>query len=441
MTSLHDALIRVVDCYKYDANGRLTSLTGPSGTFSFIYDSLGRRTKLIYPNKVVTTYGYDAAGQLTSLVTKTGTNKLINSYNYTLDKAGNRLSKTEPSIAYTYTYDGLDRLLKSLASVNTRTEEYSYDSVGNRLSGPLATTRYTYGGANQLLSDGVFSYQYDNNGNMISRSQSGGLVESFMYYDDNRLLARNQDFYYDAFGRRVARNNGCIDTFSSVYSYDGDNVLHEDGKDGTMSYITRYTHNLGVDDVLAMERGGVHYYYHKDALGSVTSITDKKGNVVQTYDYDSFGNIVAQKSTTFVQPYTYTSREWDKETGLYYYRARYYDPMEGRFIQKDPIGFKGGINLYAYVQNNPVRYRDPYGLIGVDTIIKFVLKRCAKSITNKILGDGLDEGASLENKALQSMKMQAYVSCALDCDKSERCEPKKDVDYCSCISKCLELLK
>ncbi len=351
-----------ITTYAYDANNRLTTLTSPSGTFSFVYDSLGRRTKLTYPNKVVTTYGYDAAGRLASLATKTSNGATIKSYSYTYDKAGNRISKAEPSINYTYTYDSLDRLLKSLASVSTRNEEYSYDGVGNRLSGPKTTTLYTYGGANELLSDGVYTYQYDKNGNMASRSQSG-VVDYFSFYDDNRLR-RNKvyDFYNDAFGRRLAWNDGNTLTFSRVYLYDGDNILYEDGLNGTTSYTTRYTHNLGVDDVLAMERGGVHYYYHKDDLGSVTAITDSKGGVVQTYDYDSFGNIVAQKSTTFVQPYTYTAREWDKETGLYYYRARYYDPMEGRFIQKDPIGFEGGINLYAYVQNNPINRIDPYGL-------------------------------------------------------------------------------
>jgi RHS repeat-associated protein len=84
--------------------------------------------------------------------------------------------------------------------------------------------------------------------------------------------------------------------------------------------------------------------------------------VVQSYSYDSFGT--AKPSRAFVNSYTYAGREWDKETGLHYYRARYYDPMEGRFIQKDPIGFKGGINLYSYVQNNPLNYRDPFGFIG-----------------------------------------------------------------------------
>ena len=78
--------------------------------------------------------------------------------------------------------------------------------------------------------------------------------------------------------------------------------------------------------------------------------------------------------------YTYTGREWDKETGLYYYRARYYDPMEGRFISKDPIGFKGGINLYGYVDNNPINRTDPEGLFWLFDCVKcfYYMNQCAQ---------------------------------------------------------------
>jgi RHS repeat-associated protein len=99
----------------------------------------------------------------------------------------------------------------------------------------------------------------------------------------------------------------------------------------------------------------------------VTGITDSIGNnVVQRYDYDSFGNIVSMLDPNFKQPYTYTSREYDEETGLYYYRARYYDSTTGRFVNEDPIGFKGGINQFAYVGNNPVNRFDPLGLTWLD---------------------------------------------------------------------------
>src|ERR1035441_5370837 len=84
-------------------------------------------------------------------------------------------------------------------------------------------------------------------------------------------------------------------------------------------------------------------------------------NSVQSYTYDSFG--MPKPSANFYNAYTYSGREWDRETGLYYYRARYYDPMEGRFVSKDPISFAGGdVNLYGYVKNNPINFIDPKGL-------------------------------------------------------------------------------
>jgi RHS repeat-associated protein len=123
----------------------------------------------------------------------------------------------------------------------------------------------------------------------------------------------------------------------------------------------KYTHGLGIDEPLAVQQNTTKYYYHADGLGSITAITNSSGSKVQTYKYDSFGNMT--KTGTIVQPFTYTAREYDTETGLYFYRARYYDAKVGRFITKDPISFAGGdINLYAYVWNNPANSIDPYGL-------------------------------------------------------------------------------
>ncbi len=93
------------------------------------------------------------------------------------------------------------------------------------------------------------------------------------------------------------------------------------------------------------------------------AITDDQGDIVQRYSYEAFGQLTYVLDPTFDNFYTYTGREYDKETGLYYYRARYYDAMEGRFISKDPIGFAGGdVNLYNYVGGNPINYVDPSGL-------------------------------------------------------------------------------
>ena len=133
--------------------------------------------------------------------------------------------------------------------------------------------------------------------------------------------------------------------------------------DASGNIVTEYLHGPGIDEPIAMIKGGQTYYYHADGLGSIIAITDSTGRVVQRYEYDSFGNITYTQNPNFVQPYTYTGREYDQESGLYYYRARYYNANIGRFITQDPIGFAGGdVNLYSYVGQNPVNGVDPYGL-------------------------------------------------------------------------------
>jgi len=122
----------------------------------------------------------------------------------------------------------------------------------------------------------------------------------------------------------------------------------------------RYTHGPGIDEPIAVTKGGSTYFYHQDGLGSVTELTDSTGSVAKAYAYDAYGNLLESPGSV-EQSYTYTGREFDSETGLYYYRARYYDAVIGRFLQKDPIGLKGGLNLYRYVFNNPVRFTDPSG--------------------------------------------------------------------------------
>lgn len=140
--------------------------------------------------------------------------------------------------------------------------------------------------------------------------------------------------------------------------YDNEDVVLEIS---SLNGTTFYTHGPGIDEPLALERNNNYYYYHADGLGSITAISDSARTVVQRYSYSVFGQ--PRPTTGFRNSYQFTGREWDKETGLYYYRLRYYDPMEGLFISKDPIGFAGGdVNLYRYVQNNPVNFIDPSGL-------------------------------------------------------------------------------
>jgi RHS repeat-associated protein len=125
--------------------------------------------------------------------------------------------------------------------------------------------------------------------------------------------------------------------------------------------VARYSQELNIDEPVAMLRSGATSYYDADGLGSVTSLANGSGTLTQSYTYDSFGNVTAS-SGSITNPFQYTGRELDSETGLYYYRARYNDPTIGRFVSEDPLQFgSGDSNFYNYVAQNPVNYTDPTG--------------------------------------------------------------------------------
>jgi len=202
---------------------------------------------------------------------------------------------------------------------------------------------------------------YDANGNTLSDASG----KSYSWDFENRLVQAvvpgtnggTTTFKYDPFGRRIYKQSP---SFTSVFLYDGADLLET--VSGSGSEVASYAQGLGVDEMLAMQRGGTADYYDADGLGSITSLSSSAGALANTYIYDSFGNLTASTGTrrNYVQ---YTGREFDAETGLNYNRARYYNPTTGRFISEDPLGFSGGgPNFYAYVGNDPVLFIDPTGL-------------------------------------------------------------------------------
>jgi RHS repeat-associated protein len=166
-------------------------------------------------------------------------------------------------------------------------------------------------------------------------------------------------FKYDPFGRRIYKFSS---TGTSIYAYDGDNLVEETNASGTA--VARYSQGLNIDEPLAMLRGGAASFYHADGLGSVTSLSSSAGSIANTYAYDSFGNLTASTGS-ITNPFRYTAREFDAETSLCYYRARYYDQSAGRFISEDHIGFKAGIDFYAYVSNHSTDLVDPTGQLEI----------------------------------------------------------------------------
>lgn len=164
-------------------------------------------------------------------------------------------------------------------------------------------------------------------------------------------------FKYDPFGRRIEKVSPSA---TSIFVYNGDNLIETLNASG--SAVARYAQGQNIDEPLAMERGSTTNYYEADGLGSISSLTASTGSIAQSYTYDSFGNQTAF-SGSLTNYFRYTGREFDTETNLFYYRARYLDPSTGRFLTEDPVGFRGdGTDFYAYVENEVTDWVDPFGL-------------------------------------------------------------------------------
>jgi RHS repeat-associated protein len=144
------------------------------------------------------------------------------------------------------------------------------------------------------------------------------------------------------------------------YLYDGADALEEADAGGTV--LARFSQGQNIDEPLAEQRSATTSYYQVDGLGSITSLSSTSATIADAYVYDALGDSSASTGSV-TNPFRYTGRESDSETGLYYYRARYYDPQTGRFISADPIRFAGGNDFYGYVWNDPVNYADPLACI------------------------------------------------------------------------------
>jgi RHS repeat-associated protein len=417
-TNFTSAGVGISLLYIHDALNRLTNLTsgGAFGVVTFTYDALSRRTSMILPNGAVANYTYDAASQLTSLVHDQAGSPIA-SFNYTYDAVGNRTSLTDLDGVNDYVYDGLNRLVQAMHPQPSNPEEsFTYDPVGNRLSSHLSTLS-SLDAANRLLEDSNFIYTYDANGNLIEKRNKGtGDLTLYSYDPENQLITVEQftvaggttpvlvaDYRYDALGRRIEKDvNGVI----TRYIYDNEDILLEVDGTGATQAIT--LHGPGIDEPLAVvrrtEAGFNRFIYHADGLGSISTLTNLNGDPVRTYTYDSFGRIVDETGTV-TDPYTYTGREFDPETGLLYYRARYYDPMAGRFLQEDIfaglVELPQTLNKYLYVLNDPQNANDPLGLasltinafLGVGVSVTFGMDENGKFV-QVIGGVGLGAGVT-----------------------------------------------
>ncbi len=345
--------------YTYDAVNRLTNLADSANqNFPHGYDEVNRLTSRSAPNGVTTSETYDGLDRLTALTHSTGTTTLI-SNQYAYNDANNITSWTNASGNHVYGYDPVDHLTSATNNAQPN-ESYSFDGVGNRTASHLSAS-YSYQPFDKLTNTANATYTYDNNGNLLSKTDASGTT-NFSWNEENQLTQVTLpnglmvNYKYDGLGRRIQRTTSA--GANERYVYDGSDVLLDLNAD--WSVAATYLNGPGIDNHLRQTSAttGVSYYL-SDHLGSTAGLTGASGNVIETDSYDSFGNSTGSGRTR----YGYTGRERDPDTGLLHYRARWYDPQVGRFISEDPVGLAGGdINTYSYVSNSPVDHTDPTGL-------------------------------------------------------------------------------
>jgi RHS repeat-associated protein len=228
-----------------------------------------------------------------------------------------------------------------------------------------------------LLTDGNYTYAYDNEGNRTSRTHiTTGEVTQYTWDYHNRLtsvitkdssstVTKSVEYTYDAYDRRIAKNIdsdgvGAAPVQTERMVYDGDNIALT--FDGNETQTHRYLHGTRVDEILADETTTDVNSALTDNQGTVRDAIDSNGVVLNHLVYDSYGQVTSETNPNVDFRYGYTGWERDEETGLDYYRTRYYDSLVGRFVSEDTIGFNGGdTNLYRYVANSPLNLIDPNG--------------------------------------------------------------------------------
>ena len=351
----------------YDNDGLLTGV----GRFTITRDAQNGLPTAITATGWASDRTFNGYGELDSEAFKANTTSYA-SWNVIRDDNGRIVSKSETvngvTSDYAYGYDSMGRLL-TVHLNGTLVEEYQYGANGTRsyemnsLKG-IAGRSYAYSIEDHLMSAGGVTYGFDPDGFLVSKTE-GANVTSYNYSSRGELLevilpdTRVLEYKYDPLGRRIAKlvNGVLVEKYLwagltqllAVYDSSDNLLVRFEYADGRMPYV--------------MVSGGNTFYLSYDQVGSLRTVADASGAVLKEVVYDSFGSVISDSDPAFVVPFGFAGGLYDADTRLVKFGYRDYDPEIGRWIAKDPIGFAGGdIDLYGYVQNNPVNFIDPDGL-------------------------------------------------------------------------------
>ena len=364
--------------YTYDSLNRLSTvvdnnLPADSNTTVYAYDTASNLVTVTYPNKLQSTIQYDSLNRLTSLNTATQNSSAVAGYSYTLGATGNRIGATEQTgRTLTWNYDGIYRLTSEAVqdpSGGNGEVDYTLDPVGNRTSATSSLPGVQSVSLNSFnLDDWLSPETYDANGNTLT---TGG--KSFAYDSENHLVSMNGGavtMIYDAFGNRVSKTVGNVTTKYLVEDDVNPTGLPQVFEESVNGVVTRqYTYGLQrISENQVIQGAWTPSFYGYDGFGSVRQLTDLNAIVTDKYNYDAFGNLLSSPGPT-PNNYLYRGEQFDSDLGLYYLRARYYNPATGRFMSRDLLGGKTfapkSLHKYLYASGDPVNRIDPRGRIDV----------------------------------------------------------------------------
>ncbi len=317
---------------------------------AYAYDAQSRRTSVTYGNSASMTYpSYTNAGDLQTLThTFPGGTSNDNTFSYTYTNA-HQTNMIAASNAAFFWQPPLNN--STSYTVNNLNQ---YPTIGAQTAGGTncqgAAQGLSYDCNGNLTFDGIFTYTYDAENRLLTANKTAGGTVAASYL-------------YDPLGRRTKKSGTGVT--AAYYLNDGVDELAE--YDSTKTITKRFIPGPSIDEPIAVVTmpSEAKEYFHTDRQDSVVAMSDSFGNLVEgPYAYDAYGNcfIGLTACNSAGEPYRFTGRRFDAETGLYYYRARYYDPGKGRFLQADPVGYNADLNIYTYADNDPTNKDDPKGM-------------------------------------------------------------------------------